>query len=148
VKIEKFSYRTARIKQLEEPIMTSLEGWLKGRPAATIERLKKINHAATSSAHIILALSYGLTDTHIRAINRMIVGLLLARHKAQRNGNKVREERIEAKLQDLHDAINLVTESKPPHLQSHNTNACKRAVPRKILDQMELSTTRPVTVNR
>lgn len=129
-----------------EPIMTSLERWLKGRPATTIERLKKINHAASSSAHIILALSYGLADPHIRAINRMIVGLLLARHKAQRNGNKVREERIEAKLQDLHDAINLVTGSEPPHLHSHNptgpngANACKRAVPRKIIDQMELST--------
>jgi hypothetical protein len=76
----------------------------------------------------------------------MIVGLLLARHKAQRNGNKAREERIEAKLQDLHDAINLVTDSKPPHLHSHNptgpngATVCKRAVPRKILDQMELST--------
>ncbi len=126
--------------------MTSLESWLKARPATTIERLKKINHAASSSAHIILALSYGLADPHIRAINRMIVGLLLARHKAQRNGNKAREERVEAKLQDLHDAINLVTGSKPPQMHSHNpngthgANACKRAVPRKILDQMELST--------
>ncbi len=73
----------------------------------------------------------------------MIVGLLLARHKAQRNGNKAREERIEAQLQDLHDAINLVTGSKPPHLHSHTAspgNACKRAVSRKMLDQMELST--------
>lgn len=129
--------------------MTSLERWLKERPASTIERLKKINHAANSSAHIILALSYGLADPHIRAINRMIVGLLLARHKAQRNGNKALEERIEAKLQDLHDAINLVTGSKPPHLHNHDTkgtkgtngaNACKRAVPRKMLDQLELST--------
>ncbi len=119
--------------------MTGIARWLEGRPIATIDRLKKINHAATSSAHIILALSYGLTDPHIRAINRMIVGLLLSRHKAQRSGNKAIEERIEAKLQDLHDAINLVTGHDPTASAGHGEaagNACKRAVPRKAINKM------------
>ena len=119
--------------------MTGIARWLEGRPPATVERLKRINHAATSSAHIILALSYGLSDPHIRAINRMIVGLLLSRHQAQRSGNKLTEERIEAKLQDIHEAINFVTGSSTPSHGSDAGNACKRAVPRKLLDKMELS---------
>lgn len=122
--------------------MTAIARWLEARPAATIKRLKKINEAATSSAHIILALSYGLSDPHIRAINRMIVGLLLSRHKAQRSNNKLIEERIEAKLQDLHEAINLATGS-TKHSQTsaaETGNACKRAVPQKLLSKMELNT--------
>ena len=89
--------------------MSALNKWFQSRPAATIERLKKINHAATSSSHIILALSYGVTDPHIRATNKMIVALLLGRHKAQKRGDSDSEARFEAKLQDIHDAINLVT---------------------------------------
>jgi hypothetical protein len=121
--------------------VTAIARWLGSRPLATIGRLKKINQAATSSAHIILALSYGLSDSHIRAINRMIVGLLLARHKAQRSGNKLIEERTEAKLQDLHEAINLVTGStKQSQTSAAETgNACKRAVPQKLLSKMELN---------
>lgn len=119
--------------------MTAIACWLKACPAATIKRLKKINEAATSSAHIILALSYGLSDPHIRAINRMIVGLLLSRHKAQRSSNKLIEERIEAKLQDLHEAINLVTGStKHPQTSAAEAgNACKRAMSRKAINKME-----------
>jgi len=108
--------------------MTGLTRWLNDRPPVTIERLKKINHAATSSAHIILTLSYGLTDPHIRAINKMIVALLLARHKAQKTGNETMEKRIEAKLQDVHAAINLVTGTPEPVPSGGNEagNACKR----------------------
>ena len=122
--------------------MTAIARWLGSRPLATIGRLKKINQAATSSAHIILALSYGLSDPHIRAINRMIVGLLLARHKAQRSGNKLIEERTEAKLQDLHEAINRITGSNQANSQTsaaETGNACKRAVPQKLLSKMELN---------
>ncbi|CAN5263040.1 hypothetical protein BH11CYA1_BH11CYA1_02190 [soil metagenome] len=119
--------------------MSGIARWLEERPVATIERLKKINHAATSSAHIILTLSYGLSDPHIRAINRMIVGLLLSRHHAQRSGNKLTEQRIEAKLQDFHEAINLVTGSRTSSHGSDAGNACKRAVQRKHLDKMELT---------
>ncbi|MFA7338563.1 MAG: hypothetical protein WC028_17385 [Candidatus Obscuribacterales bacterium] len=122
--------------------MTGIARWLEARPPTTIQRLKKINQAATSSAHIILALSYGLSDPHIRAINRMIVGLLLARRKAQRSGNKLIEERTEAKLQDLHEAINLVTGANQANLLDPNINAgnaCKRALPRKAINKMELS---------
>jgi hypothetical protein len=89
--------------------MSALNKWFQSRPAATIERLKKINLAATSSSHIILALSYGVTDPYIRATNKMIVSLLLGRHKAQKRGDSACEARFEAKLQDIHDAINLVT---------------------------------------
>ncbi|MDP3509658.1 MAG: hypothetical protein Q8T09_16930 [Candidatus Melainabacteria bacterium] len=122
--------------------MTAIARWLESRPAASIGRLKKINQAATSSAHIILALSYGLSDPHIRAINRMIVGLLLSRHKAQRSGNKLVEERTEAKLQDLHEAINRITGT--TQANSHDPgidagNACKRAIPRQPRNKMELN---------
>ncbi|MBP9809596.1 hypothetical protein KBF38_14955 [bacterium] len=122
--------------------MTAIARWLETRPLATIRRLRKINQAASSSAHIILALSYGLSDPHIRAINRMIVGLLLARHKAQRSSNKLIEERTEAKLQDLHEAINLVTGSNQANFHDSSTdagNACKSAVPRKTINKMELN---------
>ena len=122
--------------------MTAIALWLETRPVATIGRLKKINQAATSSAHIILALSYGLRDVHIRAINRMIVGLLLSRHKAQRNGNKLIEERTEAKLQDLHEAINRVTgtNQNSQDAASEAGNACKRAISRnKPPNKMELN---------
>lgn len=111
--------------------MTALKRWIATRPDASLERLKKINHAATSSAHIILALSYGLHDPHIRAINRMIVALLLSRHKAQKSGNSKVEARIEAKLQDIHEAINMVTGVPPvAHLKEEAGNACKRATVR------------------
>lgn len=122
--------------------MTAIARWLETRPVATIGRLKKINQAATSSAHIILALSYGLSDPHIRAINRMIVGLLLARHKAQRSGNKLIEERTEAKLQDLHEAINRITGTPQANSHDHGIdagNACKRALPLKAINNMELN---------
>lgn len=89
--------------------MSGLTQWLLNRPPATIEKLKRINRAATSSSHIILALSYGLQDPHIRGLNKMIVGLLLARHRARRHGNTRMERRIEEKLQDMHHAINFIT---------------------------------------
>jgi hypothetical protein len=109
--------------------MSALSLWFHSRPPATIERLKKINHAATSSAHIILALTYGLTDPHVRSTNKMIVALLLARHKAQKRGDIASEKRFEARLQDIHDAINQVTGT-PAHTSeaAHEAagNACKR----------------------
>lgn len=89
--------------------MTGIEKWLAGFPEPSIQRLTRINHAATSSAHIILALSYGIYDRKIGALNRMIVGLLLARHKARRRGDSLIESRIEATLQNLHGAINAIT---------------------------------------
>ncbi|MBS2006195.1 MAG: hypothetical protein JST01_04100 [Cyanobacteria bacterium SZAS TMP-1] len=111
--------------------MTNLHRWLCDKPAATLDRLGRINRAATSSAHIILALSYGLTDPHIRAINKMIVALLLARHKAQRRGDTRKEQMIECKLQDLHEAINSATGTSMPvgdaNAKIAAGNACKRA---------------------
>jgi len=109
--------------------MTGLTKWLLERPPTTIERLKKINHAASSSAHIILALSYGLQDPNIGAVNKIIVTLLLARHRAQRCGNLATEQRIEGKLQDLHEAINYVTDTPEPSPETKYKagNACKKA---------------------
>ena len=108
--------------------MPELEHWLKSMPPATIERLQKINEAASSSAHIILALSYGLSDPHIRRINRIIVDLMLSRHRAQRQGQKQLELRIESKLQDLHQAINFVTGMDNVPSSPGAGNACKRAI--------------------
>lgn len=107
--------------------MTGILNWFEQLPPPTIERLGKINEAATSSAHIVLALSYGLYDGHIRAVNRLIVGLLLARHKAQRCGDLLREQRIEAKLQDFHEAINIVTGT-GGGVVGEGGSACKRPV--------------------
>jgi hypothetical protein len=89
--------------------MNKLAVWLYTIPPASIEKLGRINGAATSSAHIILTLSYGLTDRYIGALNKMIIGLLLARHKARRQGDSSAEARFEAKLEALHEAIDLVT---------------------------------------
>ncbi|MDR3616044.1 MAG: hypothetical protein P4L53_20975 [Candidatus Obscuribacterales bacterium] len=83
--------------------------WLRSFPEPSLHRLTRINLAATSSAHIILALSYGMHDRYIGALNKMIVGLLLARHKARRRGDALAETRIENKLQDLHRVINDIT---------------------------------------
>jgi hypothetical protein len=83
--------------------------WLRSFPDQSLHRLTRINLAATSSAHIILALSYGMHDRYIGALNKMIIGLLLARHKARRRGDTLAEARIENKLQDLHGAINDIT---------------------------------------
>lgn len=89
--------------------LSAMGRWLAGFPEQSLQRLARINHAATSSAHIILALSYGMHDRHIGALNKMIIGLLLARHKARRRGDALAEARIETKLQDLHCVINAVT---------------------------------------
>lgn len=108
--------------------MQELEHWLKSMPSATIERLQKINEAASSSAHIILALSYGLSDPNVRRINKIIVDLMLSRHKAQRRGQKQLELRIENKLQDLHQAINFVTGMDNLPSSAGADNACKRVM--------------------
>lgn len=103
--------------------MNKLAVWLTTIPPASIERLGRINGAASSSAHIIMALSYGLTDRYIRSINQMIVGLLLARHKAQRKGDRQAEALYEARLEALHEAIDLVTGIKGK--KSDGGKACK-----------------------
>jgi hypothetical protein len=96
--------------------VSAVGNWLKGFPEPSLYRLARINLAATSSAHIILTLSYGMHDRHIGALNKMIVGLLLARHKARRRNDSMAEARIESKLQDLHVAINAVTGTEINHV--------------------------------
>lgn len=54
----------------------------------------------------------------------MIVGLLLSRMKAQRRGDVRLAERIESKLQDVHEAIDRATGT-PSGRQSAG-NACAR----------------------
>jgi hypothetical protein len=104
-------------------IVSAVGNWLRRFPDPSLHRLTRINLAATSSAHIILALSYGMHDRHIGALNKMIVGLLLARHKARRRGDFSAEARIENKLQDLHGAINAVTGTEIHHPEPGS--ACK-----------------------
>jgi hypothetical protein len=103
--------------------VSPVRNWLKGFPEPSLHRLARINLAATSSAHIILALSYGMHDRHIGALNKMIIGLLLARHKARRRSDSMAEARIENKLQDLHSAINSVTGTEVSHPEPGS--ACK-----------------------
>lgn len=107
-----------------------LRTWVKSLPDETISRLNAINNSATSSHHIILALSYGLCDSNIWKLNRMIIGLLLSRMKAERKSDTLRVERINAKLNELHHAIDDLTGVVREH---DDSEACKSAKRRSML---------------
>lgn len=100
--------------------------WLIGFPDLSRQRLKRINLAATSSAHIVLALSYGIFDPHIRALNRVITNFLLIRMKCERSGDTIRVARLETKLQELHEAIDLLTGVE--RAEDPEGRLCKRVV--------------------
>jgi len=101
---------------------SSLALWLAGFSPQSLERLRRINQSTTGPGHIIMALTYALSDSSIRAVNRLIIGLMLARHKAVRRGCARTEANIECKLQELHRAINEIV-GPPP--QGANDLACK-----------------------
>lgn len=99
-----------------------IRSWLRSLPSETVARLNAINNSATSSHHIILALSYGMCDSNIWKLNRMIIGLLLSRLKAEQRADTLRIERINAKLNELHHAIDDLTGVVREHDESE---ACK-----------------------
>lgn len=83
--------------------------WLLGMPQESIERLRAINLSTGSSRHVILALTYGIYDVHIRKINRMITSLLIARLKAERAGKCRLIARINDFMENMHSAIDFAT---------------------------------------
>ncbi|MGD9682498.1 MAG: hypothetical protein AB7W16_15030 [Candidatus Obscuribacterales bacterium] len=103
--------------------------WMAAFPPESRERLRRINLAATSSNHVVLAVTYGLFDPSIRALNRMITNLLLLRMRLERRGDRRRAERVERKLSELHTAINLITGVKREPGAHHE--ACRRP-PRRV----------------
>lgn len=100
----------------------NLTHWIGGFSAQSLERLRRINQSTSGPGHIILALTYALSDQSIRAVNRLIIGLMVARHKAVRRGCTRTEAKIEDKLKELHQAINRIV-GPPP--QGANDLSCK-----------------------
>ncbi len=94
---------------MNQPANPPLYDWLNSFPQESQSRLYQINHASTSASHIVLALGYGIYDSHIRKLNRLIIGLMLSRMKAERSDNDAVIANINKTLQDLHDSINRVT---------------------------------------
>ena len=62
--------------------------WLYSFPQESQSRLYQINNASNSASHIVLALGYGFYDSNIRRLNRLIIGLMLSRMKAERDGKE------------------------------------------------------------
>lgn len=83
--------------------------WLMSLPEDSQKRLRVINQNTASSKHVILSLTFGLYDGHIRKLNRMITSLLIARLKAERYGNSLLVARINNFMEDMHEAIDQAT---------------------------------------
>ncbi len=113
-------------------VEASLFSWLSAFPGASIEKLRRINQASTSSRHIILAITYGLTDRHLASVNKLIIGLMVARHKAGRMHDQRLEGRIEVNLKALHRAINALV-GPPPH--GADEAACRSVAGRSRLER-------------
>lgn len=92
-----------------------LYDWMRRFPAATVDRLRNVNSSTGSAKHVVLALSYGLYDKNIAAINRTIVRLLLNRMFAERSGDELKIKRIQSVLAGLHLAIDWVTGAAEPY---------------------------------
>lgn len=83
--------------------------WLASMPPDSLERLKQINSHTGSAHHVILTLAYGLRDRYINKLNRMIIGLLLRRMKAEQSGNEKQVERINSYMKEMHELIDNIT---------------------------------------
>lgn len=83
--------------------------WLNRFPEPSLDRLKRINNASADAGHVILSLSFSLYDCRIRAVNNLIVKLLVARMRAERSSDEVALARIQVILTALHVAIDWVT---------------------------------------
>jgi hypothetical protein len=103
-----------------------LKTWLMDLPADSLKRLKAINASTGSSRHIILSLTYGIYDSHIRKLNGMITGLLIARLRAERAGNSNLVHRINRFMHNVHEAVDLATGVNSKSID--NGNVCGRAI--------------------
>ena len=106
---EQSSSATLSGVKMENASRAALQQWLMRWPEDSLQRLKHINTSANSSRHIILSLSYGLYDPHIRKLNRVITSLLVARLKAQRVGKVALVSQINKVMENMHVAVDLAT---------------------------------------
>jgi hypothetical protein len=83
--------------------------WLNGFPEPSLNRLKRINNSAHDARHVVMSLGFGVYDCRIRALNNLIIKLLVARMRAERSSNEGTVERIQAILTGLHVAIDWAT---------------------------------------
>lgn len=86
----------------------ALYRWLHSFPPESIHRITTINNAAGSAKHVLLALAFGVYDTHVRKLNNVIIGLQVRRLRAERHHDARTIEVIQNKLNDLHHAIDWV----------------------------------------
>lgn len=101
-----------------------LQEWLDAMPPESLDRLRTINAHSATSSHIIIALAFGIYDSHIRRLNRMITHLLLSRMKAERQGNEQVVARINGLMEQMHLIVDRVTGiQRPP---SENGQVCNR----------------------
>jgi hypothetical protein len=105
----------------------NISQWLNTFPERSIRRLRHINNAANSANHVVLALGYGIGDSSIRSINRLIIGLMLSRMKAERSGDEQKVVRINDFLESLHECINSITGIAQP---KHESVPCRAVVGR------------------
>ena len=108
------------------PSAKQIHGWLSTFPTSSLERLKRVNESTSSSSHILLTMSYGLIDSNIRALNRMIIQLLLCRMRAEKSRDESRLKRLEANLEDLHTAIDHITGVDRSQSKKKGGELCKR----------------------
>ncbi|GEM_PF-827310 len=106
--------------------------WLSGFPEPSINRLRTINNASADARHVIISLGYGVYDCRIRALNNMIIKLLVARMHAERAQNERTLERIQVILTGLHVAIDWTTgrleRSDFSHLEQPSCNKVVKAL--------------------
>jgi len=106
--------------------------WLNGFPEPSLNRLKRINNASADAGHVIMSLRYSIFDCRIRAVNNLIIKLLVARLRAEKNQNVRALERIQAILTGLHVAIDWVTgkldRSDFSHLEQPSCNKVVKAL--------------------
>lgn len=105
---------------------SAIHEWLLELPEDSLHRLRLINMNTRSSSHVILSLTYGLYDPHIRRLNRMITSLLIARLRAERQGKARLVARINSLMEDMHMAIDQVTGTPPP--KAARGSPCNRSV--------------------
>lgn len=101
-----------------------LYAWLRAMPFESLHRLRVINSNTASSRHIIQALAFGLIDSNIRRLNRMITHLLLTRMRAERDGKTQTITRINELMEDMHAVIDRVTGIERAHCE--NKSVCNR----------------------
>lgn len=104
----------------------AFQQWLTSLPKDSLERLRVINMSTASSRHVILSLTFGLYDAHIRKLNRVITSLLIARLKAERAGKARLVARINNLMEDMHTAIDQATGT--PALKRARGSPCNRSL--------------------